>query len=166
MKVLETERLILRRLCADDAGFMLELMNDPGFIKWVADRGIRTTGDAANYLAEKSLPSYERFGFGFYRVDLKETGTPLGICGLIQRETLEAPDVGFAILERFGRNGYAYEAAVAVMEYGRTVLKLPTIAGVTAPENRVSIRLLEKLGLRFQGEIHLPGYGPVSLLFG
>ncbi len=166
MKVLETERLILRQLCADDADFMLELMNDPGFIKWVADRGIRTTGDAAKYLAEKILPSYARFGFGFYRVDLKVTETPLGICGLIQRETLDVPDVGFAILERFGGKGYAYEAAAAVMDYGRTALALPAIAGVTAPDNRVSIRLLEKLGLKFQREIHLPGYGPVSLLFG
>jgi len=164
--VLETERLILRQQTIQDAGFLLELMNEPGFIKYVADRGLRTTTDAAEYLREKIIPSYEKFGFGFYRVELKECGTPVGICGLMKRETLEAVDVGFSILERFCGKGYAFEAAAAVMDYGRTVLGLREIVGVTAPDNRVSIRLLEKLGMRFQRKIHLPGYGPESLLFG
>ena len=84
----------------------------------------------------------------------------------MKRETLDAVDVGFSILKRFGGKGYAFEAAIAVMDYGRTVLGLREIVGVTAPDNRVSIRLLEKLGMRFQRTIHLPGYGPESLLFG
>ena len=164
--VLETERLILRQQTIDDAGFLLELMNEPGFVKYVADRGLRTTADAADYLREKIIPSYQESGFGFYRIELKESGTPVGICGLVKRETLDAVDVGFSMLERFSGKGYAFEAASAVMDYGRTVLGLQKIVGVTAPGNRVSIHLLEKLGMRLQRKIHLPGYGPESLLFG
>jgi len=166
MKVLETERLTLQRLTLDDADFLLELMNEPGFLKFVADRGLRTTADAAQYISEKILPSYVLYGFGFYRINLRESKTAIGICGLVKRETLEGVDVGFSILKRFGGNGYIYEAAAAVMNYGRTVLGLSQILGVTAPDNRASIHLLEKLGLRFQRKIHLPGYGDQSLLFG
>ena len=166
MKILETERLILRELTTDDADFMLGLMNEPGFIKYVTDRGLRTPADAAAYISEKLLPSYGRFGFGFYRVELKASATALGICGLVKRDDLEDVDVGFAISERFCGKGYAYEAAAAVMHYGRNVLGLPRIVGVTAPDNRASIHLLEKLGLKLQRRFHLPGYGSESLLFG
>ena len=166
MKPIETERLVLRHLTTEDDAFMLELMNEPDFIRFVADRGLRTRADAAVYLSEKILPSYARYGFGFYRVDLKDSGTAIGICGLVKRETLEWVDIGFSVLERFRGHGYALEAATAVMNHGRTVLELTRIVGVTAPDNRNSIRLLEKLGLRFQEKIHLPGYGPESLLFG
>ena len=166
MNILETERLTLHQMTGEDAPFLLELMNEPEFVRFVADRGLRTVKDAAGYLAERIPPSYEQFGFGLYRVDLKEPGMPIGICGLVKRETLEWVDIGFAILRRFCGHGYAWESAAAVMEYGRTVLKLPRIVAVTMPGNRNSIRLLEKLGLQFQEKIVLPGYGPESLLFG
>jgi RimJ/RimL family protein N-acetyltransferase len=166
MNVLETERLVLRQLTTDDADFILELMNEPSFIRFVADRGLRTTADAAQFLRERILSSYEQFGFGFYRVALKESGEPIGICGLVKRETLEHADVGFSVLQRFCGKGFAYEAAAAVMHYGRTVLGLAQIIAVTAPDNQISMRLLEKLGLKYQRKIHLPGYGPESLLFG
>jgi RimJ/RimL family protein N-acetyltransferase len=166
MKILETKRLRLRQLTLEDAGFLLELMNEPDFIKYVADRGLRTTADAAEYLSKKILPSYARHGFGFYRVELKASLIAIGICGLVKRESLEAPDVGFSVLERFRGNGYAYEAAAAIMNYGRNVLGLTQIIGVTAPENRTSICLLGKLGMSFQRTICLPGYGSESLLFG
>jgi RimJ/RimL family protein N-acetyltransferase len=141
-------------------------MNEPGFIKSFADRGLRTTADAAEYISQKIIPSYARFGFGSYRVDLKESETAIGICGLVKREALDEVDIGFAILQRFCRQGFAYEAAAAVMHYGRSVLELPRIVGVVAPGNRGSIHLLEKLGLSLQQQIHLPGYGSASLLFG
>lgn len=166
LKILETERLTLTLLTIADAAFMLELMNEPAFIEYVADRALRTEADAARYLSEKILPNYERYGFGFYRVTLKESQCAIGICGLVKRETLDDPDIGFSILQRFCRQGYAYEAAAAVMDYGRHVLGLEQICGVTAPGNETSIHLLEKLGLKFQRKIHLPGYGPASLLFG
>ncbi len=166
MKILETERLTLHQMSKKDAPFLLELMNEPEFVRFVADRGLRTVEDAAGYLAERIVPSYEQFGFGFYRIDLKESGIPIGICGLVKRETLEWVDIGFAVLRRFCGYGYASEAAQAVMKYGQTVLKLPRIVAVTMPGNRNSIRLLEKLGLRFEEKIVVPGYGPESLLFG
>jgi RimJ/RimL family protein N-acetyltransferase len=165
MKILETERLVLSHLTIADASFMLELMNEPEFIEFVADRGLRTEADAALYLAEKILPSYEKFGFGLWRVDLKQSAAPIGICGLLKRDTLDDPDVGFSILKRFCGNGYCYEAAAAVLHYGRTTLGLKKICGITAPNNRISIHLLEKLGLKLQRRIHVPGYGTESLLF-
>jgi len=166
MKILETDRLILRCLTKEDAGFILKLMNETDFHRFVGDRGLRTTEHAAAYLVEKILPSYAQFGFGLYRVELKRDRSVIGICGLVKRETLEWVDVGFAFLEGFRGKGYAFEAAKAVMDYGRAVLGLKRIVGVTAPENEISIRLLEKLGLRFEKKIHLPGYGAESLLFG
>lgn len=141
-------------------------MNEPGFITYVADRGIRTAADAAAYLTEKILSSYAKFGFGFYRVELKGSATPIGICGLAKRETLEDADVGFSILARFGGCGYAFEAAAATMKYGRDRLGLKQIIGITSPQNMISIHLLEKLGLGFQRKVHLPGYGPETLVFG
>src|SRR5450432_3209003 len=121
MKILGTERLLLRRLTTNDADFMLKLMNEPGFIKYVADRGLRTSADAAEYISQKIIPSYARFGFGFYRVDLKKSKTAIGICGLVKRDTLEEVDIGFSVLQRFCDRGYAYEEAAAVMQYGRNV---------------------------------------------
>ncbi len=165
-EVLETERLTLRRVTTDDAETILELMNEPAFIRFVADRGVRTRAQAADYIRAKMLPSYEQFGFGFYVVELKGSAEPVGICGLIKREALEDVDIGYSILQRHWRNGYAYEAARAVLDYGRNVLHLPRIVAVTAPENEISTRLLEKLGLRFQKIIHLPGFEKASKLFG
>lgn len=166
MKVLETERLTLRWMTLEDAPFLLELMNDPAFILNVADRGLRTTEDAANYIAAKMLPSYAQFGFGVNVAELKETGMPIGTCGLFKRETMEDVDIGYAFLRKFWRQGFAYEAAAAVMAHGRDVLKLPRIVGMTAPENAGSIKLLEKLGLRFERMIQLPGYEGASKMYG
>lgn len=163
--VLETPRLRLRHLTLDDADFILALLNEPGFIRHVADRGLRRTSDAASYLAEKMLPSYEKNGFGFYRVELKESQIPIGICGLAKRDTLEDPDVGFAILRQFEGQGYAYEAALGTMNYGRETLGLTKIIGITAAGNSASIHLLEKLGLRYQRSVRLPGFERDSLIY-
>jgi RimJ/RimL family protein N-acetyltransferase len=165
VKILETERLILRELTLDDSDLILELLNEPDFIRHVVDRGVRTRTDATAYITDKILPSYKQFGFGFYLVELKDSGVSVGICGLIKRETLNDVDIGFSILRRFWRNGYAYEAAAALLNHGRNVLGLERIVGITSPENESSARLLEKLGLRFEKMIHLPGYGPESRLF-
>ena len=167
MTILETERLTLREIATSDAEFILELLNDPGFLRFVADRGVRTTADAANYIVTKIRPSYEQFGFGFYLVELKGSGLPLGISGLVKRETLDDVDIGYSFLERFCGNGYAYESAAAVMDYGRRVLGLERIVAVTMPTNVNSIKLLEKIGLQFEKMIQLPGYGPdETSLFG
>ncbi len=166
-KVLETERLVLREMdAAHDAAFMLELLNEPAFLRYVADRGVRTTGAAAAYITEKILPSYEKLGFGFYVVELKESGEPVGICGLVKRDTLDDVDIGFSTAARYERRGYAREAASALLEHGRTVHGLARIVGITAPDNHASARLLEKLGLRFERMVQVPGFGSESRLFG
>ena len=153
MKILETERLLLRRLSSDDAEFILELLNQPSFLRYIGDKGVRTTEDAVRYIQTGPVASYERFGFGLYLVELKETGVPIGMCGLLKRDTLLDPDVGFAFLPDYWSQGYAFEAASSVMSYGREVLGLPRIVAITSRDNDASIKLLEKIGLKFEGLI-------------
>lgn len=141
---------MLRWLAEDDAGFILELMNDPDWLRYIGDRGVRTVEDARDYIATRLAPPYHRLGFGLYAVELKDGGAPVGICGLVRREWLEDVDVGFAFLPRFRGMGYAREAASATLEYARSSLGLSRIAAIVSPENDGSIRLLEKLGLSFE----------------
>jgi RimJ/RimL family protein N-acetyltransferase len=164
--ILETERLALRQLDANgDAEFMVEVLNEPAFIKYVADRGVRTPADATKYITENMLPSYAKFGFGFYVVELKDTRVPIGICGLIKRDALNDVDIGFSTLREYWGRGYAYEAASALLEHGRRVHGLPRIVGITAPDNDASMNLLQKLGLRFERMIQLPGQTRETRLF-
>jgi len=153
MKVLETERLVLRRLSSDDAEFILELLNQPSFLRYIGDKGVRTTEDAVRYIQSGPVASYERFGFGLYLVEMKETRVPIGMCGLLKRDTLPDADVGFAFLPNYWSQGYASEAASGVMQYGRDVLRLRRIVAITSLDNDASIRLLEKIGLKFEGLI-------------
>jgi RimJ/RimL family protein N-acetyltransferase len=165
-KILETERLSLREMTTADAPVLVEILNEPAFIEFVADRGVRTVADAEKFIEEKFLASYAQHGFGFYMVELKGSGEPIGMCGLIKRETLEDVDIGFSIFERFWGKGYATEAARALMQHGLTRLGLPRIVGVTAPHNERSAAVLEKLGLRFEKMIELSGYThPATRLF-
>ena len=165
VKILETERLLLRRLTAGDAAFILELLNEPAFLENIGDRGARTLADARRYIAGGPVASYRKFGFGLYLVELKDSGAPIGICGLLKRESLEDVDIGFAFLRRCWSQGYARESAAAVMHYGWTKLRLPRIVAITKPTNQASIALLEKLGLRFEKIITQPGPGGENKLF-
>lgn len=165
LNVLETERLALRRLSADDAEFILELLNQPSFIKNIGDRGVRTNDDAVRYIQKGPVASYEQFGFGLYLVELKGTGVPIGICGLLKRETLPDVDVGFAFLPKFWSRGYAVESASAVMKHGRDVLGIGRIVAITSPENYGSIKVLEKIGLRFERLMELSEDEPAIKLF-
>lgn len=150
MQIIETERLILRELSAEDAEFILELVNEPAWKKNIGDRGIRTQDAAREYILNGPAASYEKFGFGLWLVELKESDERIGICGLIKRDTLEDVDVGFAFLERFWSKGYAVESAAAVMDYGRDVIKLKRVVAITLPDNLGSIKVLEKIGMRFE----------------
>ncbi len=166
MDPIETERLILRPFEEErDAAFMLEVLNDPGFIANVADRGVRTVEQAAGYIRQKFFPGYERYGVSYCVVELKMSGVPVGSCGLLKRDTLEDFDIGYSTLDRFAGNGYAFEAAAALIDYGRTKLGLKRIIGLTSTENAKSAHLLEKLGLRFEGMVQLPGYATETRLF-
>jgi RimJ/RimL family protein N-acetyltransferase len=153
MKVIETERLILRYQQVEDAEFILELLNDPSWIRNIGDRGVRTLEDARKYISDGPVNMYARLGFGFYLTELKDGAVPIGICGLIKRDFLEDVDVGFAFLPRFWGKGYAYEAASAVMDYAESVLEFKRIAAITSEDNHASAKLLGKLGLTFEGVI-------------
>jgi ribosomal-protein-alanine N-acetyltransferase len=153
--ILETERLALRKLSANDAEFILELLNEPSFVKNIGDKGVRNQADAVQYILDGPMASYERFGFGLYRVELKDSKVPIGICGLLKRDSLPDVDVGFAFLPKYWARGYAVESASAVMKHGRDVLGIGRIVGITAPDNQGSIKVLEKIGLKFEGLIRL-----------
>ncbi|HET9906195.1 MAG TPA: GNAT family N-acetyltransferase [Anaerolineales bacterium] len=155
MKILETERLILRQFSTDDADFILRLLNEPSFIQNIGDRGVRTLDDARSYILRVPVASYEKNGFGLNLVTLRETGSSIGMCGLIKRDELEDVDIGYAFLPEYWSRGYAVEAATAVKEYARTVIGLKRLVAITDPENQASIRVLEKIGLRFERMIRL-----------
>ncbi len=165
MKILETERLLLRHMTADDAEFFLELVNEPGWIDNIGDKGVRTVEAAAESIAKHYTASYETFGFGLYLVELKETGEPAGICGLVKRQSLEDVDIGFAFLERFWGKGYAVESASAVLDYGHNILMIGGIVAITSQTNHGSARVLEKIGLKFERLIKLPEYAHEERLF-
>ena len=165
MNVLETERLILRWLSADDAAFILELVNDPGWLRFIGDRGVRTLEDARDYILNGPVAMYRRVGFGLYMVELKHSATPIGMCGLIKRAGLEDVDIGFAFLPAFCGQGYAYESAAAIMGYARDTVGLNRVVAITAPDNQRSIRLLKKLGLSFENMLRLGEDQPEVMLF-
>ncbi|EEL69821.1 MULTISPECIES: GNAT family N-acetyltransferase [Bacillus] len=150
MIVLETERLTLRWLDVKDAPFILELVNDPAWIQFIGDKGIKNLEDAKKYILNGPVDMYNKMGFGLYLVERKEDFTPLGMCGLIKRDSLEDVDIGFAFLEKFRSKGYGYESAAAVIEYGVQKLGLKRIVAITSIDNVASGTLLEKAGLRFE----------------
>jgi RimJ/RimL family protein N-acetyltransferase len=165
VKVLETDRLILRWMSTDDAEFILGLLNEPSWLHFIGDRGVRTIEDARDYILKGPVEMYARLGFGLYVVEMKEGGIPIGICGLVKRDFLDDVDVGFAFLPKYWRQGYAYESASAVMAYGQGVLGLKRIVAITASDNHSSARLLEKLGLRFERMVRYPDDGQDVRLF-
>jgi RimJ/RimL family protein N-acetyltransferase len=166
MIVFDSPRLVVRRLTPDDTAFIVELLNDPAFIKFIGDRGVRTATEAKAYILNGPMASYEKHGFGLFLVALKAGGIPIGICGLLKRDTLEDIDVGFAFLPQFCGKGYAFEAAAATLAYGRDILGLKRIVAITSPSNTNSSRLLEKLGLRYEKMVKLLPTAPEIKLFG
>lgn len=163
--MIETERLTLRKFSVDDAAFILELLNDDSFIRNIGDKGVRTEADAAGYLQNGPISSYQRFGFGLYAVELKESGELIGMCGLLKRDALPEPDIGFAFLPKFRSKGYAREAAAAVIDQGKNALGLKRILAITTMDNTTSIRVLEKSGLRFERMIKMSENEPELKLF-
>ncbi|MEJ9112126.1 GNAT family N-acetyltransferase [Bacillus paramobilis] len=150
MIVLETERLVLRWFDIKDAPFILELVNDPAWIQFIGDKRIKNLDDAKKYILNGPVDMYNKMGFGLYLVERKEDLTPLGMCGLIKRDTLEDVDIGFAFLEKFRSKGYGFESASAVIDYGVQKLGLKRIVAITTIDNINSGKLLEKIGLQFE----------------
>lgn len=161
MKVAETERLLLRRLTTSDAPFILRLLNEPSFLRYIGDKNVRNVHDAEQYLLNGPIASYEQNGFGLYLVELKESRTPLGMCGLLKRAELDDVDIGFAFVPEYWKQGFAFEAATAVMDYSRQTLKLKRVVAITSTDNESSIMLLERMGFTFERVINLNG--PVKL---
>ena len=155
MHVIETERLTLRRLTVDDATFILKLLNDDAFLRFIGDKGVRNLDDARQYIVKGPLASYQQLGFGIYLVVLTTTHEPIGMCGLVKRDALEDADIGFAFLPDFRSQGYASEAAKAVRDYALNSLGLKRLVAITNPHNAGSIRVLEKIGLKFERMIRL-----------
>jgi RimJ/RimL family protein N-acetyltransferase len=153
----ETERLLLRELCADDAKFILRLVNEQSWLRFIGDKGVKTLEAARDYILKGPMEMYARLGFGLWLVELKEGSIPIGICGLIKRESLEDVDIGFAFLPEHWKKGYAFESASAAMSYGKKVLRLNRIVAVMSPDNDASDRLLQKLGFHFERMVRLSG---------
>lgn len=164
MTVFETERLSLRHLSVEtDLEFVLRLLNEPSFLQYIGDKGVRTLEDARQYLLTGPIASYEKHGFGLCLTELKNSGTPIGMCGLIKRDTLPDVDIGFALLPEFWNNGYAAEAAGAMIFYAHKTLRIDRIVAITSPDNEASGRVLNKLGLSFERLIDLGDGKPVKL---
>jgi RimJ/RimL family protein N-acetyltransferase len=151
MTSLETQRLLLRRFTIDDAQFILTLLNEPSFLRFIGDKKVRNLDDARQYILNGPVASYEQHGFGLCLVELRESHTPIGMCGLLKREELPGPDIGFALLPDFWNKGFAFEAATAVLDDAHERLKLQRIVAITSLNNEASIDLLQRLGFRFDG---------------
>jgi len=153
--VLETARLALREFDAHDAEFVLRLVNEPSFLRYIGDRGVRTLDDACKYIADGPVAGYARDGHGLMRVERKSDGASLGMCGLLKRDALPEPDIGFSFFPEYWSQGYALEAASAVMRHARDTLAIGRILAITTRDNASSMRLLDKLGFRFERMIAL-----------
>lgn len=153
--ILETERVRLREFSLKDAAFVLKLVNTPSWIQFIGDRNIRTTEAAEKYIAESLQKSYAENGFGLWLMELKKTATPIGMCGLVNRDSLNDIDIGFALLPQYGRKGYTFEACEATLAHAKEQLQIAKVVAITDTNNVASIGLLNKIGLQFEKELRL-----------
>jgi len=165
VNVLSTDRLTLRHIEFSDAEFVIELLNQPSFIQFIGDRRVRTVADAHAYISKAWQSSYATFGFGMYLTSLTD-GTPIGICGLVKRETLDDVDIGFAFIPAYWGQGYAVEAAAAVLGHAQADLGLRRVVAIANPDNASSIKLLERLGMVFERPVRLTGDSSEISLYG
>ncbi len=156
MAIIQTGRLTFCRLTLADAPMMLALLNEPSFIANIGDRGVRTITQAEQYLVNGPLASYQAYGYGMYRVERTLDATTIGLCGLVRRDYLPSPDLGYAFFPEFAGQGYATEAAQAVYLYGKTILNLSQIVGIVQSNNLASTRVLQKVGMHKHGIITVP----------
>ncbi len=163
--IIETDRLSLSCLCDEDAAFVRHLVNEPQFIARIGDKGVETDADAVRYLHEVPMASYREHGYGGYLVRMNDSSKRIGMCGLYRRSNLEHPDLGFAIASAFTGQGYAFEAATAVLEYERATLNIPLLAALADPDNLPSIGLIRKLGFAECGNYRMPGEDTDLLYF-
>ncbi len=163
--ILETERLRLRKFTTGDTAFIIDLLNSPGWIRYIGDKNVKTIEQAQAYLENGPFRSYRENGFGLSMVEQKDGNLPIGMSGIILRDTLETPDIGFAFLPEYAGKGYGYEIAKAILDHARENYQLEIVSGITLPDNTPSIRLLEKLGLRLVRKFTMPGSEEELLLY-
>ena len=164
MVICETDRLRIRHFSKQDAEFIVLLLNEPAFIDNINDKGVRTVDDAIKYLNDGPMATYQKFGFGLYLVELKETAEPIGMCGLLKREELDDADLGYSLLKQHWSMGYAEESAKAVLKNANHDFGLNRVIAITKVDNQRSSGLLEKLGFDFEGMLDM--YGCENKLFG
>ena len=153
--IYETERLVIRPFSLDDAAFIVRLLNEESFIRCIGDKQVRTIADAENYLTKGAITSYHQHGFGLNMVQLKNSATPIGMCGLLKREVLDFPDLGYAFLPEYWGKGYAIEAADFILKTQAVASGLTTVLAITYPDNVTSNNLLQKVGFSLKGVIEL-----------
>jgi RimJ/RimL family protein N-acetyltransferase len=167
MTVLETDRLLLRHFTASpgESEFALRLLNEPSYLQYIGDKGVRTLEQATTYLLEGPIKSYHLHGHGLYLVVLKNSLQPVGICGLLRRDQFPDADLGYAFLPEFWSQGFAYESASAVLDYGKRTLKLPKIIALVSPANSPSIKLLKKLGFTYLEQVKMEPHGSDAAVY-
>lgn len=163
--LLQTPRLLLRELTDADAPFVLALLNDPGFLQHIGDKGVRTLDDARGYLQSGPFASYAAHGFGLWRVALRGDDEAIGMCGLLRRDWLDAPDLGYAFLPAARGRGLAQEAADAVLRLARERLGLHRVLAIVSRDNAASIRLLERAGFAREVDVVPPGSDETLALY-
>jgi RimJ/RimL family protein N-acetyltransferase len=155
----------MRHFDRADAPFILELVNEPSWLQYIGDKGIKTVGDAERYIQDVLVAMYIRLGFGLYLVESTGSGEPLGMCGLVKRDKLPDVDLGFAFLSRFWGHGYAYESAAAVVSHAKTRLGLDRLVAITLPTNQAASKLLRELGFAFERMIAATASGEDLMLY-
>lgn len=155
--MIKTLRLTLTHLTLSDCSFIIELLNTPGWLQYIGDRNVRTQEQAEAYLTNGPIKSYADFGFGLMKVSLTNVNQPIGICGLLKREALPHPDLGFAFLPQYSGKGFALESATAILEHVRKELNIKEILAITLPNNTRSIQLLKKLKFQYEADFIMPG---------
>jgi ribosomal-protein-alanine N-acetyltransferase len=163
---LPTQRLRLRAFTTADASFIVELLNSPGWLRYIGDRQVHTLDQARAWLCNGPMAMQAQQGFALWAVQRCSDGVTIGMCGLVRREGLDDPDIGYAFLPQHLGRGYAREAAASTLRHGFEVLGLPRILAITRPDNAASMRVLESIGMRFERRLRLPGHDADSLLFG
>lgn len=150
-------------MALDDAAFFLRLLNEPSWLANIGDRGVRTLADAEGYIRNNIRAAYQAHGFGLYAVQLRSDPLPIGLCGLVKRDFLSSPDLGFALLPQHCGHGYATEAARAVLKHAQVELKIERLYAIVKSGNERSVRLLGHLGFRHEGPYQIPQGDQVEL---
>jgi RimJ/RimL family protein N-acetyltransferase len=163
--VLETARLRLREFTLEDTPFIIALLNSPGWLQFIGDRNVRTPEQARGYLENGPFKSYRENGYGLCLVEQKESRNPVGMCGVLKRDTLDSPDIGFAFLPGFQGQGYALEIVQATVDHARNAWGIAKMAAIVLGNNGRSIGLLEKIGMRYVGPYQFPGSAESLLLY-